>query len=448
MNNNLIDKVSSLIQLKIDSTEKIKNNFENLVYNEGYDLSKPNLYIESASGAYIKDIDSNEYIDMTIGAGSNILGHASPVITQNIKEQIDKGSIYTIPNLYTHKLTKILKEAIPHYDGFVYCNSGSEATLRAMRIARAYTGKTKIAIFSGSWHGTHDNALVSDDFRTDKDHPKGVLLSEGIPQDVLNHIVIVPYNEESSFNLLEQHKGELAMVLIEPSQGSNPRDDMQGYLLRLKEFCVKNNILLGFDEIITGFRVAFGGAQEYYGIEADIATYGKTAGGGFPIGIVGGKKSVMDTIKAKGIYMGGTYSANPITMCAGYSLMKYISDHKNTFYKTLDQRAKTIKNTINNFCIENSIPVRIYGISSMLRLIFTSYNIHSRWDRDHQEIPQDLQAIFYNSLLADGIYIAGNRILFLSIEHTDEIVNKFITVTMQTLQKMKTDGVFKEERHG
>lgn len=286
MSNNLIDKTNSL---EIKTNISIKN-FENIVYNEGYDLSKSNLYIASANGAYIKDIDSKKYIDMTLGAGSNILGHASPIITQKVKEQMDKGTIYTIPNLYTHKLTKILKEAVSHYDGFVYCNSGSEATLRAMRIARAYTNKSKIAIFSGSWHGTHDNALVSDDFTGDKHNPNNVLLSEGIPKDVLNNVVIIPYNESSSFDKLSEYKDELAMVLIEPSQGSNPRDDMKKFLLELRIFCTKNDILLGFDEIITGFRIAFGGAQEYYGIEADISTYGKTVGGGFPIGVVAGIK--------------------------------------------------------------------------------------------------------------------------------------------------------------
>lgn len=438
MSSKLIDKIA------VNSSSVNTNNseFENIVYNEGYDLTKSNFYIQSAKGAYIEDINSHTYIDMSIGAGSNILGHTSDLIIGEVKEQIDKGTIYTIPNLYTHKLTKILKEALPHFDGFVYCNSGSEATLRAMRIARAYTSRSKVAIFSGSWHGTHDNVLVSDDFQSDKNNPKNVLLSDGIPNNVLNNVVVLPYNEESTFDKLDELKDELAMILIEPSQGSNPRNDMKEFLNKLRSFCTANNILLGFDEIITGFRVAFGGAQEYYGIEADIATYGKTIGGGFPVGLIAGKKVLMDCIREKGIYMGGTYSANPITMCAGYSLMKYISLNKDSFYSLLNKNGNFIKDEINKFCINNSIPVRVFGIGSMFRLIFTDFYIRSRWDRDHYEISQTIQQRFYGELLENGIYVSGNRILFLSKEHDEDIINKFISVSIEALNKMKNENIF------
>lgn len=401
---------------------------QDLVFNEGYEPSAGGPSIDWAQGCRIRDTTGRTYIDLGLGAGTALLGHAHPMIVQAIQRQVAIGSLYIRPNPVAHEFAALLATAIPHFGGFLFCNSGAEATMRACRLARSFTGKRKIGMFSGGWHGAHDQLLVEEDYAGNSSAPRAVHRSAGIPRELLDLIVLLPYNDDRAFGLIEENADDLAMVLIEPSQGSNPRADVEPFLRGLRQVTRARGVLLGFDEIITGFRLALGGAQELYGIEADIATYGKIIGGGLPIGVVGGTREVMARIRRGGeadgrpVFMGGTFSANPLSMAAGHATLAYLIQRRMDVYGELASAGAKIMNQVNMTCASKGIPVRASGVGSMFRLIFTDKPIRSRRDRDALELGSAIQARFYASVLARGIHVGSNRINFLSTAHgPDEI---------------------------
>lgn len=409
--------------------EKVK------IFNEGYnDLTK--LKIVKARGSWIYDSFGKTYLDLAMGAGTHILGHA-PSIIQNITSNIiSNGTLYCLPNLTTYAYGELLKE-ITKFNSFVFCNSGSEATMRAIRIARAYTEKPKIGVFSGGWYGSHDMVLLDDDYNSPEYRPSAIGKA-GVPEELVNLAVMLPYNDDNAFNIIEENANDLAIIIIEPAQGSNPRDDMKFFLEKLREVTKRNNILLCFDEMITGFRVTLGGGQEYYNIKSDLATYGKIAGGGFPIGIVGGKKEYMQVIEDKNVFMGGTFSANPLSIGAGFYMVSHLARELEV-HKRISSVGNYLKNEINEFCINCDIPVRMIGINSMLRLVFTDYPIRNRRDRDKYELQPEIQNRFYKRVLEDGIHVAGNRINFISTEHTDSGIEKVIYSFTKNLLKLRKE---------
>jgi glutamate-1-semialdehyde 2,1-aminomutase len=418
-------------------TEALSTSDRFAVLNAGYEKTK--LHISKAYGCFIEDCSGNVYIDTALGAGTHILGHAHPLIVGEIQKQAAEGTLYILPNRYAYEVGELLSGVIPHFYGFVFCNSGTEATIRATRIARAYTGRKKIAMFSGGWHGGNDMLLFEEDYTGDENQPILMFKSAGVPQEIMDMTLMLPYNTDAAFELIEQHGNELAMVIIEPSQGSNPRDDVGDFLRELRKVTAKHNILLCFDEIVTGFRVALGGCQEYYAVEADIATYGKTLGGGLPIGLVAGTKEVMDVVKGndhkKPVFMGGTFSANPLVMRVAKAVLQYLIENRKTVYAHLNENGRYIKNMINEFCVANQVPVRMTSIGSMSRMIFTDKPIKSRRERDEFELDEGIQRLFYLYLcLKKGVYISGNRVLFLSTAHKEEHVQKITQSIIEVLE--------------
>jgi glutamate-1-semialdehyde 2,1-aminomutase len=399
-----------------------------ILLNEGYnDINK--LILDEAKGAYIYDINGKKYLDTTLGSGTHILGHNHTFIIDALKKQLDKSVLFTTNNSLAHDVAVLIKQAVPSIDNLVFCNSGSEATMRAARIARAYTKRKKIAIFSGAWHG--GNELFMYDFDYTKDDKKTYHKSAGIPDELKELVIVLPYNDNEAFKIIKENKNDIAMVIIEPSQGSNPRDDMKDFLQSLRNITIQYDIILCFDEMITGFRVALGGAQEYYNIEADLVTYGKTIGGGLPIGVVAGKNQFMKTIKGDDqnlpVFMGGTFSANPMTMASSKALLEYLLQNKNQVYDLLARNAKYVKDSINHHYISHNISVRMIGINAMLRLVYTDYPIKSRQERDKYEIPYLQQIKFAKILLEEKkIFINTNGIIFLSIAHTSEDIEYLI----------------------
>jgi len=407
------------------------------VLNAGYEKSE--LHINKAYGCFIEDCSGNVYIDTALGAGTHILGHAHPLIVGEIQKQAAEGTLYILPNRYTYEVGQLLSDAIPHFYGFVFCNSGTEATIRATRIARAYTGRKKIAMFSGGWHGGNDMLLFEEDYNGVKTRPVPMFKSAGVPEEIMGMMLLLPYNDDAAFDLIECHKDELAMVIIEPSQGSNPRDDVGKFLRQLRRITTKHDILLCFDEIVTGFRVALGGCQEYYAIEADIATYGKTLGGGLPIGLVAGRKEVMDVVEGsdrkKPVFMGGTFSANPLVMRVAKTVLQYLIEKRETLHTHLNENGRYVRNTINEFCVANRLAVRTTGIGSISRMIFTDKAIKSRRERDRYEIDDALQKLFYSYLRFEkGVHISGNRIIFLSTAHGKEHIEKIVRSIIEALE--------------
>ncbi len=422
------------------------------VLNAGYEKSK--LHVNKAYGCFLEDRSGNVYIDTALGAGTHILGHAHPLIVGEIQKQAAEGTLYILPNRYTYEVGELLSDVLPHFYGFVFCNSGTEATIRTTRIARAYTGRKKIAMLSGGWHGGNDMLLFEEDCTSDENRPALMFKSAGVPQEIMDMTLMLPYNSDATFELIEKHRDELAMVIIEPSQGSNPRDDVGGFLQKLREVTLKYDILLCFDEIITGFRIALGGCQEYYGVKADIAAYGKTLGGGLPIGLVAGTKKVMDVVKGndhkKPVFMGGTFSANPLVIRVARTVLQHLIENRDRIYNYLNENSQYIRNSVNEFCVSNQIPVRMMGIGSMSRMIFTDKAIKSRRDRDRYEIDDTLQKLFYSYLRFEkGVHVSGNRIIFLSTAHEKEHIEKIAHSIVETLEYFsKHFDVFKRGVYG
>jgi glutamate-1-semialdehyde 2,1-aminomutase len=430
LNKELFKRNQSIINI-------LNKNTQFTLLNAGYE--KNILHISKAYGCFIEDCGGNVYIDTALGAGTHILGHAHPLLTEEIIRQSKEGTLYILPNKYAYEAGKLLSEIIPHFHSFVFCNSGSEATMRAARLARAYTEKSKIAMFGGGWHGGNDLMLYEDDYNSDEKRPLAMLKSGGLPKDLLDLVLFLPYNSDAALDSIEQHKDGLAMVIIEPSQGSNPRDDVGDFLHQLREITSRFNILLCFDEIITGFRVALGGCQEYYGVKADIVTYGKTLGGGLPVGMVCGNQEIMNAIHGSDheipVFMGGTFSANPLVMCLAKSILQYLINNKDTVYPYLNQNGKYIRDMVNEFCLTENIPVRMMGIGSMSRLIFTEKLIESRRQRDKYEIEDEIQKLFYlYLLLKKGIHVSSNRVIFISTEHHKEHIEQ---ITQSIIQSLK-----------
>lgn len=405
------------------------------VLNETYTLDA--TYIKSANGAYIEDVNGKVYIDLALGAGTHILGHNNPLVVDAVINQVRRGTLYIAPNLLTCEFAETLYGATG-FEQFIFCNSGAEATMRAMRVARAFTGKKKIAVFSGGWHGGQDNALFDDDYSNLNSMGETCFKSSGILEELRNLTIMLPYNSDEAFEIIKKNASELALVIIEPSQGSNPRDDVGDFLKQLREVTAENDVLLCFDEVITGFRMNLGGGSQHYDIVPDLCTYGKTVGGGFPIGIVTGRKVVLDYVsKGKDImptFFGGTFSANPLSMAAGNAVVSYLQQDETEIYGKLDKQSARLKDHINKFCIEHDIPVRMMGVKSMMRLIFTDKEIKSRKEREVHEISRDKQIRFYQELNKSGIYVGGNGIIFLSVVHESTIVDKVIDGFCLTLK--------------
>lgn len=395
-------------------------------------------FITKAKGCFLEDEKGNRYIDVTLGAGTHILGHVHPIIVEAIERQVKNGTLYILPNQHSYEVINFLSCAIGHFDSFVFCNSGTEATMRAVRIGRAYTGKKKIAMFGGGWHGGSDMLLFEEDYSSNENQPLAEFISAGTPKEIKDMVLMLPYNNEAAFELIEKHRDELAMVIIEPAQGSNPRDDVSEFLRKLRKLTLRHNILLCFDEIITGFRLALGGAQEYYGIEADISTYGKALGGGIPIGLVAGKKAIMDVIKGakekKSVFMGGTFSGNPLAMSVAKTVLQYLIKNREVIYSYLNESGEYVKDAVNNFCITNQLSMRIIGVGSMMRMIFTDKYIRSRRERDKYEADYGFQDLFYRYLLFEkGVYMEKNRIV-LSMAHKKEHIEKVIQSFMESVE--------------
>jgi glutamate-1-semialdehyde 2,1-aminomutase len=412
----------------------------NLVLNEGY--SMPNLLIEKAYGCYLEDTNCNKYIDTSLGNGTHILGHSPRFISESISNQLKKGVLYCAPNNHTYEVAELIQQCIPStIDSVVFCNTGSEATMRAARIARAYNNKNKIAIFSGSWHGGNEIFNFDHDYHSTNYATEHKSL--GIPDDFKKNVIVLPYNNEEAFDLIEKHSNDIAMVIIEPSQGSNPRDDMLKFLIKLRKVTQKNKIVLCFDEMITGFRLAIGGCIEYYGVVPDIVTYGKTIGGGLPIGLVAGSSKVMNVLKTNKntlpVFMGGTFSANPLAMSTTKTLLLYLIKNKDKIYTDLNDKGNYLKNSINNYCIKNNIALRMIGIGSMVRLVFSDYSVMSRRERDQEECDISIQRAFYKDLLIKkNIFVNSNGIIFLSTEHSHEDVDSIMSGIIDLTSLLKS----------
>jgi glutamate-1-semialdehyde 2,1-aminomutase len=397
------------------------------------------LSISKTKDIYIYD-DSKKYIDTRFGAGTFILGHTKE-FNKKIYNQIDKGTLFGYHSENEEILRLNLKKQINWFDDFIFCNSGSESIMRAFRIARSYTKKKKIAIASSFWHGGYDGTQIRSDSQNEK-----ILNSSGVNQDLLENLILIPNNDiKNATKILDENKNNLAMVFFEPVQQLVPRIN-KDYIQALRDYTKNNDILLGFDEMISGFRMAVGGAQEYLNIYSDIVCYGKIIGGGYAIGVVGYNKEISEHLKnvKPTVRFGGTFSGNPLSTFTGNLILNYLVDNKEKLYLKLDTLTKKLCDTINDFCKENNYAMRFYYASSFYRILFTDKYVETMEERAKHELDRSKQIKFFNILKVNKLLTAQNPLSFISNKHNEENVIEIIDIYKKSITKFFT--IIKSER--
>ncbi|RJP17536.1 MAG: aspartate aminotransferase family protein [Candidatus Abyssobacteria bacterium SURF_5] len=408
------------------------------------------VFVKEGKGGRIKDLDGNEYVDVTMAYGPLILGHSHPVVVDAVEKLVRRGTVYAIAHENEVRMAEILVEAIPCAERVAFANSGTEATMHAMKVARARTGKDKIAKFEGGYHGVHDYAQVSSLFSVGGgtiEDPLSVPDTRGIPQAAVDQVMVLSYNRPESIEKIRKHKDELAAVIIEPVPSALPID-MGDFLRQLRKVTRECGVLLIFDEVISGFRLAYGGAQEYFGVVPDMATYGKIIGGGFPIGAIAGSVDALQPLVTTGDFFQdiqekcaiiGTFSGNPISTGVGAAVLKYLGDHPE-IYDYINSRAARIKREVQEFCKDNEFPLQLFGLGSW-------FVPHFHWGK--AENPRDLLSpegwakgtALGHYMRYNKVYMPDLHTVFVSAAHTDEDIELIIEGFKKSLMAMKRDGI-------
>jgi len=395
------------------------------------------LFIAKASGSKIWDVDGNKFIDYVMSWGPLILGHSNPEVISAVKNVLKNGTSYGAPTEIEVKMAELINKMMPSVELVRMVNSGTEATMSAIRLARAYTGRKKIIKFEGCYHGHADSFLVKAGSGATT---LGIPSSPGVPDEIASLTLNAKYNDiESVQKLIDENKGEIACIIVEPVAGNMgvvlPRND---FLKKLREICDREKIVLIFDEVITGFRLAPGGAQEYFGVEADLTTLGKIIGGGFPVGAYGGKKEIMELVAPSGpVYQAGTLSGNPIAMTAGYTTLKILYEKRKTLYKQLEHKARTLAENFKDIADKNGVKVQVNQIGSMLTVFFNDYEVYDYESALRSDVKKF--AMFFNSMLENGVYLPPSQFeaMFLSSAHTDDDIEKTIKAFEISIRNLK-----------
>ncbi len=378
------------------------------------------FYTAKAEGSKIYDVDGNCYIDYCLAYGPLILGHANPVVKEALKEQLEKGWLYGTPIELEVEYAKLITKLYKSIEMLRFVNTGSEATMSAIRLARGFTGKNKILKIEGSFHGSHDAVLVKAGSGATT---HGIPNSAGVPQDFVKHTLQVPFNDVESLSMVvEKNKDDLACVIMEPVMGNSSLiKPEEGYLKEVRKITKENDVLLIFDEVITGFRLALGGAQEYYGVQADLTTLGKIAGGGLPIGIFGGRREIMEYIAPSGsVYQAGTFSGNPLSLIAGYTTVKFMMENK--VIEKVNRMAEELVKGLKDVKTED---VNVDCIASMFCIYFG--DIPKNYS-DALKLDKEKYMKFFWKMLERGVFLPPSQFetSFVSYAHTREDVEKTI----------------------
>jgi glutamate-1-semialdehyde 2,1-aminomutase len=382
------------------------------------------FFTSRAKGSRIVDVDGNEYIDYCLAYGPLILGHSHAKVVTEVRKQLDKGTMYGTPTEKELKLAELICESVPCAEMIRLVNTGTEATMSAIRAARGYTGRKKIVKFEGCYHGAHDCVLVKAGSGATT---FGTPDSLGVPEETTQNTLVLPYNDIESFEqTVKRERDHLAAVIIEPVVGNAgvilPKD---GYLKRMDELTEENEIVLIFDETITGFRLSFGGAQEYFGVVPDMVTLGKIMGGGFPIAAYAGRKEIMETVAPAGrVYQAGTFSGNPISVVAGLATLEYIKSKGHAFYERLESKTNALVETFRDFARDKSHPFQISHIASMFQIFFAPSSVYDYRSAKAADLARF--KTYHTKLLEKGVYIPPSQFetCFVSESHTREDIHK------------------------
>ena len=380
-------------------------------------------FIDRADGCHIYDVDGKEYVDYIDSWGPMILGHNFPEVKESVLKACEKGLSFGCATAIEVEMAEFICDHIPHVDMVRMVNSGTEAVMSAVRVARGFTGKNKIIKFAGCYHGHSDAMLVSAGSGV---MTSGVPDSAGVPKGCTEDTMTAVYNDLDSVRaLMEQADGQTAAVIVE-AVGANMGvvPPKKGFLEGLRKLCDEYGALLIFDEVITGFRLAFGGAAEYFGVTPDLVTYGKIIGAGMPVGAYGGRREIMELVSPVGkVYQAGTLSGNPIAMAAGLTQLKYLYEHQE-IYKDLEEKGKRLYGGMEKILAEKNLPYHINHVSSLGSLFFTEQEVVDYTSAKSADIKAFSE--YFKGMLAQGIHLAPSQFeaMFLSAAHTDEVIDR------------------------
>lgn len=381
------------------------------------------FYTAKAKGSKLTDIDGNEYIDFWLGHTALILGHSPPEILKAVKRQIENGTHYGTAHELEITLARQVAKMIPNVEMVRFTNSGTEANMYAIRLARTYTGRNKIAKFEGGWHGGYDALDIG--VKPPLDTPE----SGGLTSGTLKDTIVLPFNNiEEARKRIEDRK--LAAIVVEPVQGAGGciLAEME-FLRELREMCTEAGTLLIFDEVITGFRLAPGGAQQYFGVSSDITVMGKILGGGFPVGAFAGRREVMDYLNPNlherpGFsFHGGTFCANPVTMTAGLTTLRLLEDGH--LIDKLNKSGKKVRDDLSGIFESHKIDVHVTGASSLFQTHFTREqvrDVHGAFRADRKKLLD-----YHMHLIVNGIFFLPARTGVLCVAHTEGNLEQLLT---------------------
>jgi len=392
------------------------------------------VFVSRASGSHIFDADGNDYIDYVGSWGPMILGHCHPDVVAAVKKTAESGCSFGAPTELEIKLAQMVIDAVPSIEMVRMVSSGTEATMSAIRLARGYTGRDKIMKFSGCYHGHSDALLVKAGSGA---ATFGVPDSPGVPKDFAKHTLTADYNSiDSVKKLVAENSGQVACIIVEPIAGNMGTVPPQpGFLEGLRKLCSEEGIVLIFDEVMSGFRVALGGAQEVYGVTPDMTTLGKIIGGGLPVGAFGGRKEIMSLLSPSGgVYQAGTLSGNPLAMAAGIATLELISQPG--FYAKLEEKSAYVANGIAKAAKDAGYPLYSTRVGSMFCAFFTD-KVVTDWN-SAATCDTKAFATYFRSMLEEGVYLAPSQFetAFVSIAHTEAELDRTIAAAARSFKKL------------
>ncbi|MBU9721943.1 MULTISPECIES: glutamate-1-semialdehyde 2,1-aminomutase [Bacillaceae] len=392
------------------------------------------VYMEKGKGSHIWDIDGNEYIDYVLSWGPLVLGHADDQVVESLKAVTEKGTSFGAPNEMETKLAELVIDRVPSIEVVRMVNSGTEATMSALRLARGYTGRNKIVKFEGCYHGHGDSLLIKAGSGV---ATLGLPDSPGVPEAVAKNTLTVPYNDLESLQYAFDHFGDdIAAVILEPVAGNmGVVPPEPGFLEGVRKMTEDNGTLMIFDEVMTGFRVGYECAQGEFGITPDLTCLGKVIGGGLPVGAFGGKREIMEQIAPAGpIYQAGTLSGNPLAMTAGYETLSQLTPES---YERFNELGKRLADGLAEAAKKYDIPHQINRAGSMVGFFFTNEKVYNFEKASSSDL--EMFATYFKYMLEEGISLPPSQFegMFLSTKHTEEDINKTIAAAEKAFAKIK-----------
>lgn len=393
------------------------------------------IFIKKADGAFIYDEDDNAYIEMINSWGPMILGHNHPMIREAVIKAMENGTSFGAPTAREVEIAELIVSMVPSVEKVRMVNSGTEATMSAIRVARGFTGRDKFIKMEGHYHGHGDSFLISaGSGAITMGNPDSPGVTKGTAKDTL----LAPYNNlEAIEELVAANRNEIAALILEPVPGNMglalPKE---GYLQGLRDICDREGIVLIFDEVMTGFRLAKGGAQELFGVTPDMTTLGKIIGGGMPVGAYGGKKEIMEHVSPAGpVYQAGTLSGNPIAMAAGLTMLNYLNDHAEV-YSQLNSIGEKIATGIKETVSSLGLNYTVNHLGSMYSLFFTGEEVYDFGTAKHADTA--LFGKYFQAMLKRGIYLAPSQFesLFLSTALTDDLIKNILDANKEALKEI------------